>query len=50
MSKHVKVDGKVRTDPCFPAGFMDVVSMEASGDQFRAGRRPDATRAPRHSC
>jgi ribosomal protein S4E len=35
MAKHVKVDGKVRTDPCFPAGFMDVVSMEASGDQFR---------------
>mmetsp|Transcript_22227 Transcript_22227/g.66728 ORF Transcript_22227/g.66728 Transcript_22227/m.66728 type:complete len:262 (-) Transcript_22227:57-842(-) len=35
MSKHVKVDGKVRTDPCFPAGFMDIVSMEASGDQFR---------------
>jgi len=35
MSKHVKVDGKVRTDPCFPAGFMDVVALEASGDQFR---------------
>lgn len=35
MSKHVKVDGKTRTDPCYPAGFMDVVSMEASGDQFR---------------
>jgi|Transcript_8074 ribosomal protein S4E len=35
MSKHVKVDGKIRTDPCFPAGFMDVVSLEASGDQFR---------------
>jgi len=35
MSKHVKVDGKVRTDPCYPAGFMDVVSMDASGDQFR---------------
>ena len=35
MSKHVKVDGKVRTDPTYPAGFMDVISMEASGDQFR---------------
>jgi ribosomal protein S4E len=35
MAKHVKVDGKVRTDPCYPAGFMDVVSMEASSDQFR---------------
>jgi len=35
MSKHVKVDGKVRTDPTYPAGFMDVVSLEASNDQFR---------------
>ena len=35
MSKHVKVDGKVRTDPCFPAGFMDVVEIEASSDKFR---------------
>jgi len=35
MERHVKVDGKVRTDEGFPAGFMDVVSMERSGDQFR---------------
>lgn len=35
MQKLVKVDGKVRTDPCFPAGFMDVVSLEKAGDQFR---------------
>merc|ERR1719171_1303280 len=35
MSKHVKVDGKIRTDPCFPAGFTDVVEMEASSDKFR---------------
>ena len=35
MQKHVKVDGKVRTDPTYPAGFMDVIEMEASGDQFR---------------
>lgn len=35
MQKHVQVDGKVRTDPTFPAGFMDVVTMPASGDQFR---------------
>ncbi|KAJ8607271.1 hypothetical protein CTAYLR_009521 [Chrysophaeum taylorii] len=35
MSKHVQVDGKVRTDPTYPAGFMDVVTMPASGDQFR---------------
>mmetsp|Transcript_19939 Transcript_19939/g.26313 ORF Transcript_19939/g.26313 Transcript_19939/m.26313 type:complete len:260 (+) Transcript_19939:76-855(+) len=35
MERHVKVDGKVRTDTNFPAGFMDVVSLEKSGDQFR---------------
>jgi len=35
MEKHVKVDGKVRTDPNFPAGFMDVVEIPKSGDQFR---------------
>jgi ribosomal protein S4E len=35
MNKHVLVDGKVRTDPNFPAGFMDVVEIPKSGDQFR---------------
>ena len=35
MEKHVKVDGKVRTDPTFPAGFMDVVEIAKSGDRFR---------------
>lgn len=35
MEKHVKVDGKVRTDPNFPAGFMDVVEIPKSNDQFR---------------
>lgn len=35
MEKHVKVDGKVRTDPNFPAGFMDVIDIPKSGDQFR---------------
>jgi len=35
MEKLVKVDGKVRTDPNFPAGFMDVVEIPKSGDQFR---------------
>jgi len=35
MEKLVKVDGKVRTDPNFPAGFMDVVELPKSGDQFR---------------
>mmetsp|Transcript_33114 Transcript_33114/g.53164 ORF Transcript_33114/g.53164 Transcript_33114/m.53164 type:complete len:247 (-) Transcript_33114:3262-4002(-) len=35
MRKLVKVDGKVRTDPNFPAGFMDVITLEKSGENFR---------------
>mmetsp|Transcript_29938 Transcript_29938/g.21694 ORF Transcript_29938/g.21694 Transcript_29938/m.21694 type:complete len:263 (-) Transcript_29938:57-845(-) len=35
MQKAIKVDGKVRTDPNFPAGFMDVVEIPKSRDQFR---------------
>jgi ribosomal protein S4E len=35
MERHVEVDGKVRTDPCFPAGFMDVITIPKAGDQFR---------------
>lgn len=35
MERCVKVDGKVRTDHNFPAGFMDVVELEKSGDRFR---------------
>ncbi|KAF0685085.1 Aste57867_22959 [Aphanomyces stellatus] len=35
MQKLVKVDGKVRVDPNYPAGFMDVVEITKSGDVFR---------------
>ncbi|KAF0774607.1 hypothetical protein AaE_001694 [Aphanomyces astaci] len=35
MQKLVKVDGKVRVDPNYPAGFMDVVEIQKSGDAFR---------------
>jgi len=35
MEKHVKVDGKIRSDPHFPAGFMDVVEIPKSNDTFR---------------
>ena len=35
MERCVKVDGKVRTDPNYPAGFMDVIELEKSGDRFR---------------
>jgi small subunit ribosomal protein S4e len=35
MNKQVQVDGKVRTDPRFPAGFMDIVSLPKTGEHFR---------------
>uniref|UniRef100_A0A7S3E349 40S ribosomal protein S4 n=1 Tax=Chloropicon laureae TaxID=464258 RepID=A0A7S3E349_9CHLO len=35
MERMVKVDGKVRTDVCYPTGFMDVVSIEKSDEYFR---------------
>jgi len=35
MQKVVQVDGRVRTDTNFPAGFMDVVSIPKSNDSFR---------------
>merc|ERR1712117_554065 len=31
----IKIDGKVRTDPKFPAGFMDVVQIDKTGENFR---------------
>ena len=31
----IKVDGKVRTDPTFPAGLMDVISIEKTSENFR---------------
>jgi len=35
MQRNVKVDGKVRTDPRYPAGFMDVVQIERTNEHFR---------------
>lgn len=35
MQRLVAVDSKVRTDINFPAGFMDVISIEKSNDKFR---------------
>uniref|UniRef100_A0A7S3Q2Q5 40S ribosomal protein S4 n=1 Tax=Chaetoceros debilis TaxID=122233 RepID=A0A7S3Q2Q5_9STRA len=35
LERCVKVDGKVRTDHNFPAGFMDILELEKSGDIFR---------------
>jgi small subunit ribosomal protein S4e len=31
----VKVDGKIRTDTTFPAGFMDVIDIEKTDEHFR---------------
>jgi len=33
--RFVKVDGKVRTDHTFPAGFMDVIEIKKTNDYFR---------------
>mmetsp|Transcript_26729 Transcript_26729/g.46079 ORF Transcript_26729/g.46079 Transcript_26729/m.46079 type:complete len:262 (+) Transcript_26729:61-846(+) len=35
LQRLIKVDGKVRTDSCYPAGFMDVVSIEKTNEYFR---------------
>jgi small subunit ribosomal protein S4e len=35
MQRLVKVDGKVRTDATYPAGFMDVINIEKTGENFR---------------
>ena len=35
MQRLVKVDGKVRTDVTYPTGFMDVISIEKTGENFR---------------
>lgn len=35
MQRLIKVDGKVRTDTNYPAGFMDVVTIEKTNEFFR---------------
>ncbi|KAK9171746.1 Ribosomal family S4e family protein [Cryptosporidium meleagridis] len=35
MQRLIKVDGKVRTDICFPLGLMDVVSIDRVGKNIR---------------
>jgi small subunit ribosomal protein S4e len=34
-SRAIKVDGKIRTDMTYPCGFMDVISIEKTGENFR---------------
>lgn len=31
----IKVDNKIRRDPTFPLGFMDVLSIDKTGENFR---------------
>jgi len=35
MQRLVKIDGKARTDKTYPTGFMDVISIEKTGENFR---------------
>ncbi|KAG7264861.1 hypothetical protein CRUP_035433 [Coryphaenoides rupestris] len=35
MQRFIKIDGKVRTDITYPTGFMDVISIEKTGEHFR---------------
>jgi len=35
VQRLVKVDGKIRTDHTFPAGFMDVITLEKTKEHFR---------------
>jgi len=35
MMRLVKVDGRVRTDPNFPCGFNDVISLDKTDEHFR---------------
>lgn len=35
MQRLIKVDGKVRTDVTYPSGFMDVITIDKTGENFR---------------
>jgi small subunit ribosomal protein S4e len=34
-ARNIKIDQKVRTDICYPAGFMDVISIPKTNEDFR---------------
>ncbi|KAF0986447.1 hypothetical protein HZS_1981 [Henneguya salminicola] len=34
-SRSIKVDGKIRTDVTYPSGFMDVITIEKTSENFR---------------
>merc|ERR1712121_7121 len=35
MQRLIKVDGRVRTDKTYPAGYMDVITIEKTAENFR---------------
>lgn len=35
LSRHIRVDGKVRTDTKFPCGFQDVITINRTAEHFR---------------
>merc|ERR1711872_1075754 len=35
MQRLIRVDGKIRTDKNYPTGFMDVVTIQKTGEHFR---------------
>ncbi|XP_057646372.1 40S ribosomal protein S4-like [Chionomys nivalis] len=35
MQRFIKIDGKVSTDITYPTGFMDVISIDKTGENFR---------------
>lgn len=35
MGRHIRVDGKVRTDTKFPCGYQDVITINRTGEHFR---------------
>jgi len=34
MQRLIAIDGKLRTDKCYPAGFMDVISIAKTNENF----------------
>ncbi|KAL4839383.1 hypothetical protein H8958_000194 [Nasalis larvatus] len=34
IQQFIKINGKVRTDITYPAGFMDVISIDKTGENF----------------
>ncbi|KAL3216139.1 hypothetical protein MRX96_033162 [Rhipicephalus microplus] len=45
----IKVDGKVRTDTNYPAGFMDVVTIEKTGESSSGCCGPQGSALPHHT-